>query len=166
MKFRKEDIDRLKGTRTRRKMDFRTPTGERSEETLADELVFDEGEAGGEEGMATAQISSQDTILDEDEGKMTTEPIEPVEEAAPGKAARPSKPGGRATRTTTSSRATRLRTTAEAGGKGGGVAMMAMVILTTVLMLYSVMVLYNASDNRTTGMTKWLADAMLNAAGG
>jgi len=160
MKFRKEDIDRLKGARGRRgKMDFRTPTGERKEETLADELVFDEGESGGDEGMATAQISSQDTIVDEPEPE--PEPIRPARPARP--APPPAKSTGPRPRTTTSSRMSRMKATE---AKGESVGMLAMVLLSTVMMLISCMVLYNAAKNQNTGMTRWLTDAMMSTFGG
>jgi hypothetical protein len=75
--------------------------GVQQSETLTDDLIFDEGDDVGnkEAGMATAEISSQDTFVDEGVG-MSTEPLEVEEEpqgrkkggkpaAAAGAAARP-----------------------------------------------------------------------------
>ena len=60
MKFRKEDIESLR----------ETGGGiQETEETLTDELVFDEGDSlslDEEEGMATAKIDEQDTLIDEE----------------------------------------------------------------------------------------------------
>ena len=51
--------------------------GSDSSETLTDDLIFDEGDdldLSADAGMATAEISSQDTLVDEEIG-MSTEPL-------------------------------------------------------------------------------------------
>jgi excisionase family DNA binding protein len=106
MKFRKSDIDTLDKTKpvagsedATAAIDLAAGGGQQSE-TLTDDLIFDEGDDVGskEAGMATAEISSQDTFVDEGVG-MSTEPLE-VEEEAPSPAKKPrggaAKPAGAA----------------------------------------------------------------------
>ncbi len=84
MKFRKLDIDNLDRTRpvagsedATAAIDLSAGGGAQPSETLTDDLIFDEGDDVGskEAGMATAEISSQDTFVDEGVG-MSTEPLE------------------------------------------------------------------------------------------
>jgi len=83
MKFRRSDIDNLDKTKpvtgsedATAAIDLSAGSGGQSE-TLTDDLIFDEGDDVGskEAGMATAEISSQDTFVDEGVG-MSTEPLE------------------------------------------------------------------------------------------
>jgi excisionase family DNA binding protein len=84
MKFRKTDVENLDVTGSRSEEE----TGvidlskgkEESSETLTDDLIFDEGDdldlTSAEAGMQTAEISSQDTFVDEGSPVgMTTEPL-------------------------------------------------------------------------------------------
>jgi excisionase family DNA binding protein len=84
MKFRKSDIDNLDRTRpvagsedATAAIDLSAGGGGQPSETLTDDLIFDEGDDVGskEAGMATAEISSQDTFVEEGVG-MSTEPLE------------------------------------------------------------------------------------------
>jgi hypothetical protein len=83
MKFRRLDIDNLDRTRPVAGSEDATAAidlsagGGQPSETLTDDLIFDEGDDVGskEAGMATAEISSQDTFVDEGVG-MSTEPLE------------------------------------------------------------------------------------------
>lgn len=111
MKFRRSDIDNLDKTKpvagsedATAAIDLSAGGGGQSE-TLTDDLIFDEGDDVGskEAGMATAEISSQDTFVDEGVG-MSTEPLESEDsttEVAPagrkkgGAAAAPAKPRSR-----------------------------------------------------------------------
>jgi excisionase family DNA binding protein len=82
MKFRRQDVENLDLTGARSEEE----TGvidlsagkEDTSETLTDDLIFDEGDdldlTSAEAGMATAEISSQDTFVDEGVG-MSTEPL-------------------------------------------------------------------------------------------
>ena len=91
MKFRKMDIDSMDRTRPVAGSEDATAAvdlsagGVQQSETLTDDLIFDEGDDVGnkEAGMATAEISSQDTFVDEGVG-MSTEPLE-VEEGGGAK---------------------------------------------------------------------------------
>lgn len=83
MKFRRTDVENLDVTGARSEEE----TGvidlskgkEESSETLTDDLIFDEGDdldlTSAEAGMQTAEISSQDTFVDEGGVGMTTEPL-------------------------------------------------------------------------------------------
>jgi excisionase family DNA binding protein len=77
MKFKKKDIDNLDSTDDAT-LDFADAEAE-SSETLTDDLIFDEGdevELTDDAGMATAEISSQDTFVEDDPVGMSTEPID------------------------------------------------------------------------------------------
>ncbi len=95
MKFRRSDIDGIKGKKPGSEdataaIDL-AAGGSGASETLTDDLIFDEGDevAGQESGMATAEISSQDTFVDEGVG-MSTEPLEDA-----GDRTMPAEPAGK-----------------------------------------------------------------------
>ncbi|MCK6480125.1 MAG: helix-turn-helix domain-containing protein [Planctomycetes bacterium] len=104
MKFRRSDIDNMDKTRpvtgtedATAAIDLSAGGGAGQSETLTDDLIFDEGDDVGshEAGMATAEISSQDTFVDEGVG-MSTEPLE-VDDATQevgAKGKKPAKKGG------------------------------------------------------------------------
>jgi excisionase family DNA binding protein len=85
MKFKKSDIDTLDMDATEdgetREVDLSAGGGDASE-TLTDDLIFDEGDeldlSSDDAGMATAEISSQDTFVDEggEPVGMSTEPLD------------------------------------------------------------------------------------------
>ena len=63
MKFKKEDVDRLKKD-TGKTIQFTEESGE----TLTDDLLFDEDDlklADDDAGLTTAQITNEDTFIDE-----------------------------------------------------------------------------------------------------
>lgn len=83
MKFRRTDVENLDVTGARSEeetgvIDLSKGKDE-SSETLTDDLIFDEGDdldlTSAEAGMQTAEISSQDTFVDEGGVGMTTEPL-------------------------------------------------------------------------------------------
>ena len=84
MKFRRTDVENLDVTGARSEeetgvIDLSKGKDE-SSETLTDDLIFDEGDdldlTSAEAGMQTAEISSQDTFVDEGGAVgMTTEPL-------------------------------------------------------------------------------------------
>jgi excisionase family DNA binding protein len=99
MKFRRSDVENLDVTGARSEeetgvIDLSKGKDE-SSETLTDDLIFDEGDDVGskEAGMATAEISSQDTFVDEGVG-MSTEPLE-VDEESTQEVAPTGKKGGK-----------------------------------------------------------------------
>ena len=89
MKFKKSDIDTLDVVATEegetREIDLAAGGAEASE-TLTDDLIFDEGDeldlSSDDAGMATAEISSQDTFVDEggEPVGMSTEPLDFADE--------------------------------------------------------------------------------------
>ena len=84
MKFRKADVENLDLTGARSEEEtgvIDLSAGKKGDsETLTDDLIFDEGDdldlSNAEAGMATAEISSQDTFVDENVG-MATEQMKP-----------------------------------------------------------------------------------------
>jgi excisionase family DNA binding protein len=83
MKFRKSDVENmdLTGARSEEETGVIDLSAGRddSSETLTDDLIFDEGDdldlTSADAGMATAEISSQDTLIDDDGIGMSTEPL-------------------------------------------------------------------------------------------
>lgn len=81
MKFRRSDVENLDllGARSEEETGvIDLSSGADVSETLTDDLIFDEGDdldlTAADAGMATAEISSQDTLVDEEIG-MSTEPL-------------------------------------------------------------------------------------------
>jgi len=171
MKFKKSEIDKLAkkgaGSETSETvlseitLEDEAPAFEESGETLTDDLVFegagDEVDLGKDAGMKTAEVSSQDTFI-EDKGKrapakgaaaaadvgMTTEPIDlsadltqETEEEAEEVAAGAKKPG------TSRISSRREAQAAPAGSPGITFAL----VLTAVLALLGVLVTHAASRN-------------------
>lgn len=106
MKFRKLDIDNMDKTRpvagsedATAAIDLSAGGGAGQSETLTDDLIFDEGDDVGskEAGMATAEISSQDTFVDEGVG-MSTEPLEVEGEESTQEVSPAGRKGGKAQR--------------------------------------------------------------------
>ena len=154
MKFRKEDIERLRtGRASAVDKDLVDVTGEGQEaggETVADaeDLIFDEEEdleLEEEPGMATAPISSP--------------PEEDVEEVAQGPAvpARPRPSAARPRKTT--SRAARVREPEAVGGYTSPLLMI-LILASTLCLLYGVFVTLSTASTRTNSMTKSFADMM------
>ncbi|MBN2490097.1 MAG: helix-turn-helix domain-containing protein [Planctomycetes bacterium] len=153
MKFRKQDIDELRRSERR-------SAGE-PEETLTDELVFDEADQislDDEEGMATAKIDEQDTLIDEELPEIESDLSDL--EAAPPAGRTPSK--GRTTVTRRATRVTRMREADEAR-KAASPVFAALMILTALLMLYGVAILSNIATNNNTGMTKGVSEFMVDS---
>jgi excisionase family DNA binding protein len=84
MKFRRTDVENLDVTGARSEeetgvIDLSKGKDE-SSETLTDDLIFDEGDEleldTDEAGMATAEITSQDTFVEEEPIGMSTEPLD------------------------------------------------------------------------------------------
>ena len=153
MKFRKEDIESLR----------ETGGGiQETEETLTDELVFDEGDSlslDEEEGMATAKIDEQDTLIDEELPELESDvsDLDMLDEDAPVAAVGGGSKRGPTRRTT---RVTRMREAAEAR-KAASPLFVAVLLLTTIAMLYGVVFLSEISGNTASGMTKGVGEFMV-----
>jgi hypothetical protein len=175
MKFRKEEIERLKQD-TGKTIRYT----EESSDTLTDDLLFDEADEldVGDEGMATAQISSEDTFVGDDTGMTTTPltPATPVRVAKggpkgkpapkatpkPAKAARTPTGGARQSTTTvrrTTGRSTRIRQTAlEEKASGIGMGVTALLVVTFIVSAYGLLLWKDIAKNSITGPTRGIAD--------
>ncbi len=129
MKFRKEDIEVLARRR---------PTD--SEEVIED-LVFADEDTADDTGMATAQISEEDTLLVEE-----TEEV--IEFEAPA-----AKPRAGVQRTTTT-RTRQVQTTE----KKQSPAFTLMAVATSALLVYGLFVIQSVTATESTGMTDWLVN--------
>jgi excisionase family DNA binding protein len=167
MKFRRSDIDTMDRTRpitgsedATAAIDLSAGGGAGQSETLTDDLIFDEGDDVGshEAGMATAEISSQDTFVDEGVG-MSTEPLE-VEDATQEVGAAGRK-GGRSSAAAAAPSAKPRRVVEEEAPTEIGWCLA--LALGALLMIGCVFVSYDvAKSDRTTasasGFSKWLGE--------
>lgn len=145
MKFRRADVENLDLTGARSEEEtgvIDLSAGKKGDsETLTDDLIFDEGDdldlSSAEAGMATAEISSQDTFVDENTGMQT--------EQLPADAAADRTDVVETTRkekvTTTKTRTVRV---VEEEPKDTGWAVL--MTVTTVVMLLAFIVVLGASD--------------------
>lgn len=183
MKFRRDEIDRLKQD-TGKTIQYT----EESSDTLTDDLLFDESNDldVSEEGMATAQISSEDTFVGDDIG-MTTAPIRPGKSVkkvtvsktevtpaprlTPAGRATPGRAGTQSVRRTTG-RSTRIRqTTALQQASGIGVGITAMLVVSFIIFGYAALVWFDIAKDHmssaTAGISNWALDAFAkNVRGG
>jgi hypothetical protein len=138
MKFRKADIEKLQG---------------RDTASLADDLVFDEADLSldDDEGMATAKIDEQDTLIDEE--------LPELESDLSDLGAPVTSRSSTVTRRTT--RVTRMREAQEAR-KAASPMFVAVMILTTIAMLYGVIVVRNYANNENNGMTKGVTEFLVD----
>lgn len=160
MKFRKEEIERLKQD-TGKTIQYT----EESSDTLTDDLLFDEADDldVDEEGMATAQISSEDTFVGDDTG-MTTAPLTsstPAPKRSPSRASTPTG-GGRSTTSTvrrTTGRSTRMRQSAmEQAASGIGMGVTAMLVITFVICAYGMLIWWDIAKDNVSSPTKGISD--------
>ena len=171
MKFRRSDIDNLDKTKpvagsedATAAIDLSAGGGQAQSETLTDDLIFDEGDDVGskEAGMATAEISSSDTFVDEGVG-MSTEPLDAdsdkTMEAAPaGKKAA----AGKTTQQGAKQPAVR-RAAPPAPEQGVEVGWALALTLGGLLMVGSVFVAWdigksNGRDARASDFSKWVGE--------
>lgn len=169
MRFRKEEIDRLKQD-TGKTIQYT----EESSDTLTDDLLFDESDdlEVEDEGMATAQISSEDTFVGEDETGMTTAPLGKKEQKAPPPVTRAKRQaaatggegpsggggaGGTGIRRTTA-RSTRMLRHAEERRAGVGAGMVAILVLTAILGIYTWMFVNDIANNQLSAPTEGFAN--------
>jgi excisionase family DNA binding protein len=157
MKFKKSDIEGLDVGATEdgetRAIDLSAGGGDASE-TLTDDLIFDEGDeldlTADDAGMATAEISSQDTFVDEigEDVGMSTEPLDfdggdfedevddemPEDLASPVTAARP--------------RAARRPVTSKYAAPTGGMDVLfsAILVITILVMFFAGFVVWSGAS--------------------
>lgn len=158
MRFRKEEIERLKQD-TGKTIQYT----EESSDTLTDDLLFDEADDldVDDEGMATAQISSEDTFVGDDTG-MTTAPLSSAPAPASKTRASAQTGGSRASTSTvrrTTGRSTRMRQSAldeQASGIGMGVT--AMLVITFIVAAFGMLVWWDIAEDTVSSPTKGIAD--------
>lgn len=164
MKFKRSDIDTLDMDATEdgetREVDLSAGGGDASE-TLTDDLIFDEGDeldlSSDDAGMATAEISSQDTFVDEggEPVGMSTEPldfseegfddeIEDMTEEAPAVGSvsatrRPARAG--------------TRSKYETAPSGGDLGWCVLLVLSILVLLMAGMSVWSASNQK--GINNW-----------
>jgi len=164
MKFKRSDIDTLDMEASEdgetREVDLSAGGGDASE-TLTDDLIFDEGDeldlSSDDAGMATAEISSQDTFVDEggEPVGMSTEPLDfseegfedeeiedMTEEVAPVGAAS-SRPRARG----------QTRGKYEAAPSGGDLGWCVLLALSIVVMLCAGMAVWSGANQK--GINNW-----------
>ena len=157
MRFRRDEIERLKAD-TGKTIQYT----EESSDTLTDDLLFDESDdlEVEDEGMATAQISSEDTFVGDDTG-MSTEPIAkappPAASVSTGVKARGARGSTAAIRRTTG-RSTRMRAATEAASASGiGMAVVAMLIVMALVCLYTLPVIWDLANDTVSKPVEGLA---------
>jgi excisionase family DNA binding protein len=170
MKFRRTDVENLDVTGARSEeetgvIDLSKGKDE-SSETLTDDLIFDEGDdldlTSAEAGMQTAEISSQDTFVDEGGVGMTTEPL-PADAGDSTDVVEES-------RTTTRTRTTTRRATvAEAEEPKDTMWAIVMTVTAVVMLLGMIEVLglreMNLGDKHAPDMAKGLAEKFRTPSG-
>jgi len=155
MKFKKEDVDKLRVMRS-------TPgrPSDASAETLADDLIFDEDEdldlADEEPGMATEKISSADTLetFGEEEAEeldLGVEEEELLEESA--------------TVRRSTGRATRARELEQAVAPQHPFLLFVLVA-TSIPLLYGIALVISASRSVDAGLTKGFTNVVTSIFGG
>jgi len=138
MKFKKEDIDRFRKTRPSAK-DATMGAAE-----VPEELVFDEDDANQEVGMATAAISD-DSFLEEEQPKAAPAPKAPARTARPAAAA-------------ASGRKPRASSVQVDEGKGEGIGFKLAILVSAVVLLVGSMVALDATKATPSTLTRGLAD--------
>jgi len=149
MKFRREEIDRLKAD-TGKTIQYT----EESSDTLTDDLLFDEADdlEVEDEGMATAQISSQDTFVGDTGGGAA--------EAAP--AATSTSPAARRGSTgslrRTTGRSTRMRAATESKSQSGiAMGVVAMLIVASLVCVFALPVIWDLANDSMSKPVSGLA---------
>jgi hypothetical protein len=169
MRFRREEIDRLKQD-TGKTIQFT----EASSETLTDDLLFDESDELdiSDEGASTVQLSGSDTFVSKEKQGASKPAGKPAGKApapqAKTPAPAPKKPtGGTATqpeaqrgatgtaRRTTGRATHAVKVVANPSGIGGG--MVAALILTSLVLIFSTFMILDIKDGQATGITDGLA---------
>ena len=144
MKFKKEDIERFRNVGDGDLPTIEAPSGE-----LTEELFGDDDGGGDDIGMVTQQIDDS-SFLEDDGGE-----IEPIElESAPeaGGGGRRKRPAARASATSQRRRSEGEELPDE------GTGMQVLLVLASIVLVYGIIVAFNAAEVQSTGMTKGLAD--------
>ena len=181
MKFRREDIEKLKQD-TGKTIQYQ----DESSDTLTDDLLFDEGsddlDLGKDIGMATAPISSDETFVDEPKKpaakKTTAAPVKGAKtevQRATGKTssmrsgAMASKPAAAASAAAQpGGRTTSIRASAAAAAKvvrpreEMHPALVGVTIITTLVLIFSLAVWRDIADGSMSSITSGFAETANN----
>lgn len=161
MKFRREDIERLKQD-TGQTIQFAEDTGE----TLTDDLLFDEDgddldlDDDNEIGMATAPISSDETFVDDRPKKSTSR-------RRSGKATGSSRSSSEGAKTAsirrTTGRSSQMRIAAEASRTEISALMAGVLVVGAVMMIYGCAILADIANGEMTSLTEGIATGVSDA---
>ncbi len=156
MKFKKEDIERFKSSKTARDL----PTIESPSSELTEELFGDDALESLDEdvGMVTQQISDS-SFLEEDAGE-----IEPIElESAPAEAAAAGRGAGARRRTQAAAgRPARRRAEGEEA-PSEGTGMQVLLVLGAAALLYASIMAFAAAQVQSSALTKGFAEFIKNS---
>ena len=139
MKFKREDVERFKRSHGEGEGDETL-----EEEDLPEELVFDEDDADQEVGMATAAISD-DSFLEEEDAPLELEEAEP--EAT-----------SRRSRVSTTTAARRPRVVVEEEAATEGPVWMAALMICAALLIFGLFVGMDAVRAQPSGLTEGIAN--------
>ena len=153
MKFKKEDIERF-----RQAADGDLPTIEAPSGELTEELFGDDDGGGDDIGMVTQQIDDS-SFLEDDGGEIEPIELESAPEGGGSKGGRRKRAGG-ASRAAASGQRRRGEAEAEVASEGTG--MQVLLVLASIVLLYGIIVAFNAAEVQSTGMTKGFADFVRN----
>jgi hypothetical protein len=150
MKFKKEDIERFKHSKG-----SDLPTVEAPTEELTDELFGDDDLADDDVGMATQQIADS-SFLEE-----SVDEVAPIElESAPETPATTRRRTERTTTATTTTAKTRRRVEPEAVAEKEGTGMLVVLVAAAAVLLFGIIVAFNAAEVQSTAMTNGFASFM------
>lgn len=166
MKFKKSDIDNLNlGVSSEgetREVDLSAGKGDASE-TLTDDLIFDEGDeldlAADDAGLATAEITSQDTFVDEggEPVGMSTEPLDvsasALDDVSEADTTEEAPAGGTRTRSRVTTRRVAQKYDAPAGGGGGAILLNAVMVLSLLALLCGGFTVWSTVSHK--GINDW-----------
>jgi len=146
MKFKKEDVDRFRKLRPSAK-----------DETMGaaevpEELVFDEDDANQDVGMATAAISD-DSFLEEEQAKAAPEP-----EPAPAPARAPARGGARSPSASASGRKPRASSVQVEEGQNEGIGFKLAILVSSIVLILGMFVAMDATKATPSGLTRGIAD--------
>lgn len=144
MKFKKEDIERFKAAGGDLPT-IETPSGE-----LTEELFGDDDGGSDDVGMVTQQIDDS-SFLEEDVGEIEPIELESAPEPAAGRARRAKAAPARPVATQTRRRVEAEEVATE------GTGMQVVLVLGAIVLLYGIIVAFNAAEVQSTGLTSGFA---------
>ena len=163
MKFRREDIERLKQD-TGQTIQFAEDTGE----TLTDDLLFDDDgddlelDDDNEIGMATAPISSDETFVDDRPKKKTTRGGR--RSSATRTAAQPAAGRGQtANLRRTTGRSAQIRMASESAKHEISALMAGVLVVTAIMMFYGCAIIADIANGEMSGVTEGVATGVSDA---